>query len=552
MLRTSVPARQVSRLRSLPAPTGGINARDSLALMQQNQAIELVNLFPLQYGVRVRKGWRRFVTGITGNVETLMVYASLTGAQRMFAAANLHFYDVSSEGAVGGSTSPGGFIITQGFLSPADIPTSGYGSSIGGSAVAGPFANNRWQWTALTNTFGSFLVAVNGQDTPQVYNGATWAASALTADLGTYPTFDSKNFINVAVAHRRLWFVEKNTGNAWYLPVDQISGQVEQFDVGELFPNGGYLQAIGTWSVDGGSGINEYTVFVSSQGDVALYQGYDPTDATNFTLVAVYHVGPTLGRRCLCKRGGDLLILCETGLVPMTAVLAQGRAEITPLSDIIQQKITADIETYSSNFGWQVVIAPRHRMLLLNVPSATPAQYAMNNVTTAWCQFDGYDSLCWAVYNGDPYFGSGGFVGQAWYAAQDDYDADAQTGTDISARVTQAFDYFGATAQQKRWTMLRPTFNAVRSPPVNAALATDFDLSLVLTAPTLGGSGAVQTTWDSGQWDVALWGGSLQSIKNWLSAGAIGYAAALMLRLSTSVETTWVATDFVYEAGGTL
>lgn len=520
MLAVRQPA--VSKLLSLPAPTGGLNARDSLALMQINEAVTLTNLFPLQYGVRVRKGWRYFATGLTGNVETLMVYSALDGTQKMFAAANHCIYDVSVQGAIGAAEAVG-------------------------------FTNNRFQHTNLTNVFGTFIVAVNGTEEPQRYNGTNWSTTTITADAIAFPAFDPKNLIGVANSHRRLWFVEKASGNAWYLPVDVIAGQVSQFHVGEIFPRGGYLQAIGTWSLDSGAGIDDYTVFVSSQGDVAVYSGYDPTDATNFLLVGVYQTGPTLGRRCLVNRGGELLILSESGLVPLSTLLAKTSADVQPLSDKIQQAVASDVNLYGANYGWQVSICSRYHLLLLNVPaSPTLHQWAMNTVTGAWCRFENYNAVCWAVFNGEPYFGASGYVGQAWYGEQDAFDMSALVGTDIASVVIQAFNYFGNQALQKRWVLVRPTFNAVTVPAMTIDIAVDFDLSTDVAVPSHSAVTADQSIWDLDLWDTGIWRGSLQSVKNWYSLGRLGYNGALMFRLATQDETTWVATDFLYERGGVL
>lgn len=522
----SVPNRMVSAPQSLPAPTGGINARDSLATMQANQAVRLENMFPLQYGVRVRKGWKRWATGLPGNAESLMVYSGADGAQHMFAASGGSFYDVTTEGAVGAPVAPS----------------------------VGNFANNRWQYTSMTNVFGTFVVAVNGADTPQIYNGTAWAAATITADPMVYPTFDASKFVHVQLSHRRLWFVEKDTGNAWYLPVDQVSGQVSRYGVGEVFPHGGYLQAIGVWSIDSGSGMDDHTVFLSSEGDIAIFSGYDPDDIDTFKLVGVYESGSPIGRRCAMKMGGDLVILGEEGLIPLSGILSQSRAvSAQPLSDLIQQKLSGDVTNYSTLFGWEVMVVPRHQMLLVNVPrDADRKQYAMNTVTSAWCEFTGYDALTWALFDEEPYYGSQGYVAQAWYGDMDDYDTINLEGLAIASVATQAFNYFGSTAQQKRWTMTRPTFNAVNNPSLRLQMSVDFDLEDTLIAPPQTIATPEGSLWDFVNWDEGTWVGSLQSIKRWYSLGQLGYCGALTMKMSTIAQTTWVATDFIYETGGIL
>jgi hypothetical protein len=52
-----------------------------------------------------------------------------------------------------------------------------------------------------------------------------------------------------------------------------------RFGVGEVFKQGGALREIITWSVDSGSGMRDQTIFISSLGDVVVYQGFDPDDS---------------------------------------------------------------------------------------------------------------------------------------------------------------------------------------------------------------------------------------------------------------------------------
>jgi hypothetical protein len=192
-------------------------------------------------------------------------------------------------------------------------------------------------------------------------------------------------------------------------------------------------------------------------------------------------------------------------------------------------------------------------MAYINVPRESDRkQYVMNTVTNAWCEFTGYDALCWELFDEEPFFGSLGYVAQAWYSDMDDFNVSNQQGLAISSAVTQSFNYFGSTALQKRWTLVRPTFNAVNNPSLTMRMAVDFDMEDTLVAPQQNVSPPTGSLWDFVNWDSGTWVGSLQSIKKWYSLGQIGYTGALTMKLSTISEATWVATDFVFEQGGVL
>ena len=84
---------------SMPSPIGGWNARDSLAAMQPTDAVQMVNWYPTPSDIMVRKGYTKYSTGITGQVNTLMTYAGTT-SQTLFAAANNSIWDASNSTAV--------------------------------------------------------------------------------------------------------------------------------------------------------------------------------------------------------------------------------------------------------------------------------------------------------------------------------------------------------------------------------------------------------------------------------------------------------------------
>jgi hypothetical protein len=88
----SIPLVQgtAARVASIPAPVGGWNARDSIANMDPVDAVGLENMFPSVSSVVLRGGYANHVTGISGQVETLMDYSSAASSE-FYAAAGLRF-----------------------------------------------------------------------------------------------------------------------------------------------------------------------------------------------------------------------------------------------------------------------------------------------------------------------------------------------------------------------------------------------------------------------------------------------------------------------------
>jgi hypothetical protein len=306
---------------------------------------------------------------------------------------------------------------------------------------------------------------------------------------------------------------------------------------------------MGTWTLDAGYGVDDYAAFVTSQGEVIVYKGGNPSDPNDWSLIGVWQIGETFSRRCFFKYQGDLLLLTQDGLVPMASALQSSRLDPRiNITDKIYYAISQACSLYSANFGWQINYLAEANMLILNVPigSGVYEQYVMHTITKSWARFTGINAACFEVSGESIYFGGNGFVGK-YYSGYSD------AGSNISATVQQAYSYFDSRGQQKRFTMVRPIFQVQGAiPTVLCGLSTDFevqDLSQSLTFnPALNQTGI----WDIGKWDEKKWGGKIIS-KEWQGVTGLGYAGSISLNTaSQGLELRWASTDFVMEKGAVL
>jgi len=506
--------RQAARTKTLPAPLGGWNTRDSLALMESTDAVTLDNWWPRTSDMINRRGSSVWATGISGAVNTLMTYSIPTG-QAMFAAASDKIYNVSTQGAVG-----------------APVVT-GLGSAV-------------FEYTNINTAGGSFLYAVNGVDNALLYNGTTWTgitAVSTPAITGVATT----QFKQVNLWKRRLFFVQKESMSVWYLPVNSVGGAASEINFGSLFKKGGKIVATATWTVDAGYGADDNLVIITNRGEIAVYNGIDPANATTFNLIGVFELGSPVSDRCYVKYAGDLLIITLDGIVPLSKALSSTRVDNrVAISDKISGAMTDATTLYQYNFGWEGILFPKVNMLLFNVPvtaNEESQQFVMNTLTGAWARFKNWNANTFELFNDDLYFGSAGTVYKGW----DGYD---DVGTNIVSEVKQAFNYFDAPAQLKHWKMARPIFFANRPPPFQINLDIDFDDQPIYSYPTTDIS--TLALWDVSLWDNSIWSG--QTIyKYWQSLAKIGYCAALrMVVTGNGLDLTWPSTDFLYEYGGVL
>lgn len=519
MLQTAAIARNPRRVqqamtKSLPAPVGGLNDRDALAVMPEADAVILDNFWPKPSKVVLRKGSTSWSTGLGNQVESLMGYKPQMGTSALFAAAGSSFYNVSASGAVG-------------------------------AAVVTGLTNSRWQHVNMATTGGSFLMAVNGSDKLRGWNGTAW----WTDGDGTHDItgIDTATCIGIGIFKRRLWLIEDASASAWYLPVDSIAGAASELDLGSIFTRGGKLQAMADWSIDAGIGVDDYAAFISDQGEVAVYKGSDPSSATTWALVGVFWVGSPIGRRCVAQLGGDVLLISKDGLLPLSKALMSSRVNTSlALTDKIQNVISEATTLYGTTFGWQAIQFPGENMVILNVPviSGGQHQYAMNTISGAWARFKGWPANCFELFGDELYFGGNGTVYKAWSGRSD-------AGSNINGEALQAFSYFGNRTTLKEWTMARPVLAINNTTGFVFGLNVDFDKTAPSGVPTFSATAA--GLWDDALWDSGVWGGDPQIQKAWQSVNGYGYCAALHILAATNVgQIEWSSTDYAFKPGGVL
>ncbi len=576
---------------SIPSPIGGWNARDSLAAMQPADAVEMINWFPTPSDIMVRKGYTKHATGITGQVETIINYAAPT-SQKMFAIAEGVIYDVTSSGAATSvftgltnsrfqqvmiSTSGGTFVVACNGADPvivydgtrwfkiattstaqtiSSITRGGTGNltaTLTTASAHGLATGNRVTISGATPSGfnGTYVITVTGSTTFTYTMAADPGGNAVV--VGSYTVLgitgvNSNTFINVNLFKNRLYFVQEETLKAWYLDVLSIAGAATELDFAGICRNGGYLQAMGTWTIDAGQGVDDYAVFVSSMGEILVYNGTDPDDAATWALKGVWQIGQTFARRCLFKWSGDLLLLTQDGLLPLASALQSSRLDPrVALTDKIYYAVSQAADDYSSNFGWQINYFAKQNMLILNIPvTGGQEQYVMHTITKSWARFTNILANCWEIHVDDIYFGGNGYVGKFW----DDY-ADADT--NINATVQQAYNYFDSRGTQKRFTMIRPTIISLDGvPSIQGQLNLDFDTENATGSLAFNPITYAVGKWDTAKWDASSWGGKVVN-KNWQGVTGVAYAAGLQLTTaSQGIDVRWASTDFVMETGGVI
>lgn len=517
------PLKQSSRAQnasgaSIPAPIGGWDAISALEEMPPNRAPVLDNWFPSTADVRVRRGNASFATGMgTGPVESLLDYNGITAtASKLFGAANNIIYDITAGGA--------------------------------GSSSVSSLTNNRWQHVNFATAGGNFLVTVNGADAVRNFDGTTWTSPTITGSGIT-----SANFIHVNIHKSRLWFIIKNSTDAAYLPVNSIAGTAVKFPLGSLCTKGGFLVAMATWTRDGGLGPDDYAVFITSLGQVIVYQGTDPATAATWSLVGSYDVGSPIGSRCFTKVAGDVALVNIDGVLPLSKAIMtdRGASQEIAITANINNAMNDAARSYKANFGWELCPYPRGVMALVNVPIAAGSlqhQYVMNTLTGAWCRFVGMNANCWAVFKDNLYFG--GNAGVVYHADT----GGADNGSPIDAIGNTAYNYFKSRGQLKNWNMVQPLLTTDSDGRPALGLSTDFKDNAVLGTPIV--STIPSALYDVALYDVDVYAIEDRTVADWTTISGIGQCASIHFRSSTNTTADSVMRlngfNVLMERGGVL
>ena len=572
---------QVADVKPIVAPTMGWYVGENLASPPPKTAYYLQNVFCQLDYIRVRGGSQSWATGMpSANVSTLMPYNSAPNS-KMFAACNNAIYDVSNTGAVGAASVTGLTGVNFQFTQFTGLGGS-YLIAVNGIDAVQRFDGTGWnrQWT-VTGTISNGspnvtgLSSTSGLAAGQTITGANIPAGTVVVSINTgastlvmsqnatagatetltiyqsppITTTPSAVFSNVWTFKSRLYFVETNSLNIWYLGVEAIGGAATKFPMTGIFNKGGYIIACGDWAIDSTSGIYQGFCVITSEGEVAMYDGLDPT---TWSLKGVYKVAKPLGPRCLMKAGGDLLVATEDGIVPMSKVeaLDQVALENIAVTKPIAPAWRNAVISRQGLAGWELTSWPLQAMGIFNLPKQNVGdrtQLIVNTRTGAWSTYTGWDANCFAVYNNGLYYGtSDGRVMQAEVGGADD-------NTNYTAVIFQAFDSLNGSMNQKQVKLVRPHIQSNISFTPQIDIRVDYD-TMVPLAPTAIASTGTGAQWDVARWDVDVWPATLVNTSNWVMATGLGSIVAPVLQwtlssASVTPDVRLTQIDVLYEAG---
>ena len=536
----------------MPAPTKGLDARAPTGNMPPDVCIYTYNLMPGEYGMVLRPGYREWCHDLGGDgVYTIIPFTGVdAGASddRLFAITNMAIWDVTNYDA------------------PVNKLNLGVNSLGAGHGVFAHYIDQSG------DDFLYYADAINGL---HIYEGAsstaggadTWrvATDEITGTDPNGPDLTLGAVAFVMVHKQRMWLVEEGTSYAWYLGINAGLGTATKYHFGSKFPHGGRLYAMYNWSIDGGQGVDDMLVAISSSGDVVVYQGSDPEN-DDWSIRGTYYIGDMpQGRRVATEYAGDLYIISSFGLISM-GDLVRGVDSLNPAETSLSFRVARPLRTQlnqkKTQYGWEPVYLPPQGTMLILIPQQDPdrwQQYGAVLATEGWGIYRDVPMRACTDFLGDVYFGTPDGRVCIMDTTRDNMLIDAPpepelNGDAIEFSILSSYQNLNTPGLFKRVQMVRPDFYGEARPAFEQRILYDYDLTEPPAPQALPGE-VNAALWDDelALWDMAMWastqptgfGGELLG-----GVSGIGRTLAVALKGTSGTELRLISWDIMWQTGG--
>ena len=589
--RTAVPPQAAQKLETItfPAPTRGLVQNENESFMQPGSAVVMDNWKPTMKGCSLRGGCARWAV----LPEATPIYSAFEYASgqnfKMFVANLNKIYDVttSTPALVASGRTSGNYVASQlanqggDFMlvaNDAGDPLLRFNGTTWASlatttpavwSVSTPYAigaralddtdNTRWKATSAHTSpaSGTFAAARTATPGRWVLDTAPDSNNWITGPPGSRVE-NGGNLSYVCKYRNRFFFIELNSMNAWYLPLNAVGGALSMIPLSGATTKGGRLLFCATWSIDAGDGIDDKLVFATNLGELLIFTGGNPADAANWRQEGRYEVSPPMGMNAHIAIGGDLLIATVDGIVPTSAAITKTRAELELAAITRSIKVMWRAEVLEKReWPWTLEKWDEYGGIFVAVPGSASGKercLVVNSATGAWARFTGWDATCFVRMRGDMFFGTQtGIVMQADRTGYDD-------GRPYVAVLVGGWETFQSPSQTLTWRQARASFTARAGEPFVPQLSGTVDYVVTIPPPPqVGPDPGVLDLWDQGLWGTAIWDAGTPPplvVRNtgWVSIGLTGFSHAPVVQVTVAQqakpEVDLISIAATYERAG--
>lgn len=415
--------------------------------------------------------------------------------------------------------------------------TPGEGVLVLTGVTGGPFQNNE----AITDGNGGSALADGS---------GTIAVTAITFP-STHPGLTTADLAFVWIYKEALYFIEKNSLQAWYLEPDMVGGELKPYPLNGFFDKGGSLLWGQSWSLSSSDsgGLSSQNVFTTTEGESAVFQGINPEDAT-WSMVGVYRIGKPLGKHGFIRAGGDIVIATDVGDIALSKAVQVDFSVLAPSAVSYPIEVAWNDAIRQRGRNWQCEVWPEGQMAIVippNSDSLDPVWFVSNASTGAWAPFMGWKAYCVLSWNGRLFFGSDeGLVIEAMIGGTD-------RGLPYTGVYVPLFSDVNKPTANKAARMAR--VEAKSRAAISEKVSCIFDFSDSTPSPPDATLVDVGNEWDNATWDVSVWNADRASVitKRRHSVSGNGYRLAPVFQVTSGaaipLDVEIITLDVTFESG---
>lgn len=355
------------------------------------------------------------------------------------------------------------------------------------------------------------VLLVNGSMTPSEFSGGSLTALSFTSGITS-----ETELIGVTVFKGRAIYWKSEAG-FYYANAGSFQGDLAYFNLAPF--SDGTVVFCFTYSTDAGDGTDDMFVIMMSTGQALVYQGNDPGDSESWELISKYTMAPPLGIRGRCDFQGDQIILTERGWINFDHVVKNGNMPGGIGHKIVDLARTAVSRGTTTNLWEAHYIASKGLVVITTLQDGSYIYHVMNVLTGAWCTFTGFDTLVWAVKDGQGYYETDQKIFK--YSGYD---------SNVTTDAIPAYTQLGSDGYRRQVTAIRPV-TTVDSDTIGISAAGDFN------TPEEPGCSL-----DASQRDVN---------GEWRSLNEFAYNISYRMKTCTAnYEKRWYSTSVMFKQGG--
>jgi hypothetical protein len=367
-------------------PLKGLNLYDNPFTMSPDYAVELVNFMPPTTTFSVRPG-KEYILTIEGQVKGLSSY--IVGSSIDYGK---YWYNMTIK------YGRASLLITK--VTDIKNQSSFIGIDLTNNSTLflGTCENSDYNDDSALFRHTLFFTSGNNKSTMNLYHQQKGIKN-FALMIGQDGHQEIGNIQNITIFKNHLFLSSKESLNVYFIDtkyadiLDPINSAfwraVENifsphfgasFSLEGIVQKGGQIIKLTGISKSGADKINSYLVIITTEGEIVLYDGTDPTDTTGqkWIVAGRFEIPPPINRFCFVEMEGDLIVVTRNGLVSLKRVIFGQSSQITENLEYRLLSLFSQYMFTLPSFSQFISLYyhPRNRLLMLNIPTQLPIEFS--------------------------------------------------------------------------------------------------------------------------------------------------------------------------------